>query len=57
MGLGKGLVVLLSGVKASFQAKDALGHDDRNCANVAAIFIDCGIFSTPESTRLAILAS
>ncbi len=56
MGLGKGLGVLLPGVKASFIAKDAFGHDDGNCAIVAAIFVDCGVFSTPGSVRLAIPA-
>jgi hypothetical protein len=57
MGLGKGSGVLSLGVKASFLTKDAFGHDDRNCAIVAAIFVDCDIFFTPGSARLAIPAS
>ncbi len=57
MGLGKGSRVLSPGVKAPFLAKDAFGHDDGNCAIVAAIFVDCDIFFTPGSVRLAILAS
>jgi hypothetical protein len=57
MGLGKGSGVLLPGVKASFLAKDAFGHDDGNCAIVTAIFIDCDIFFTLGSARLAIPAS
>ena len=57
MGLGKGLGVLLPWVKASFLAKDAFGHDDGNCAIVAAIFIDCDVLSTPGGARLAIPAS
>ncbi len=57
MGLGKGSGVLLPGVKASSLAKDAFGHDDGNCAIVAAIFVDCDIFFTLGSAGLAIPAS
>jgi hypothetical protein len=57
MGLGKGSGVLSPGVKASFLAKDAFGHDDGNCAIVTAIFVDCDKFFTSGSARLAILAS
>ena len=57
MGLRKGLGVLLPGVTASFLSNDAFGHDDGNRAIVAGIFVDCGVFFTPGSTRLAIPAS
>ncbi len=36
MGLGKGLGVLLLGVKASFLSNDMFSHDDGNCA-----IVDC----------------
>jgi hypothetical protein len=57
MGLGKGSGVLSPGVKASFLAKDAFAHNVGNCAIVAAIYVDCDIFFTPGSARLAIPAS
>jgi len=57
MGLGKGSGVLLRGVAASYLSKDAFGHDDGNRTIVDEFFVDCGVFFTPGSARLAILAS
>ena len=54
MGLGKGLGVLLPGVTASFLSNDAFGHD---VPSSTAILVDCDIFLTPGSARLAIPAS
>jgi hypothetical protein len=56
-GLGKGKGVLLPGVMASFLSKDLFGHNDRNCPIVHEFFVDCGVFFTLASARLAILAS
>ena len=57
MGLGKGSGVLLPGVTASFLSKDAFGQNDGNRAIVDGYFVDCGVFLTPRSARLAIPAS
>ena len=57
MGLGKGSGVLLQGVMASFLSNNKFGHDDRNCAIFDVFLVDCGVFFTPGSARLAILAS
>ncbi len=57
MGLGKGLGVLLQGVTASFLSNDEFGHNDGNHAIVDKFLVDCGVFFTPGSARLVVLAS
>ncbi len=57
MGLGRGLRVLLQRMTASFLSNNELGHNDGNCAIFDKFFVDCGVFYTPGSARLAILAT